>query len=107
MSDLRVKRAPRPVCPFCKEEVAAGHVWVCSSCEAAHHAECEQEHGACASCGFREAGAARRRAEPVALDRPRREGPEIGSSEWGWLIAILLLTVGFLAVLVLGAVVTG
>lgn len=41
----------RPSCPFCKGEVAGGHVWVCPACEAPHHADCHAEHRACATCG--------------------------------------------------------
>lgn len=53
MSDLRV-RVQRPsassTCPFCKDEVTSGHVWVCPDCQAPHHAACHAEHGKCASC---------------------------------------------------------
>lgn len=62
MSELLLRRAPRPVCPFCKEEVAGGLIWVCPGCEASHHAECQTEHGACASCALAPAG----RVDPKA-----------------------------------------
>jgi hypothetical protein len=40
----------RPVCPFCKDELAGGLVWVCPICAAGHHAECQEERRGCASC---------------------------------------------------------
>lgn len=55
MSDVRVQvdRA-RPTCPFCRDEVAGGLVWMCPGCDASHHAACHEEHGACASCALTE-----------------------------------------------------
>ncbi|MBX3467358.1 MAG: hypothetical protein KF878_10745 [Planctomycetes bacterium] len=48
---IKVEGRARPVCPYCKDEVAGGHVWLCPGCAAAHHADCLAGHGACATCG--------------------------------------------------------
>lgn len=77
MSDVRVHvdRA-RPTCPFCKDEVAGGHVWVCPGCEASHHAACHDEHGACASCALaetREAASLATKGDAPASDDPSGE----------------------------------
>ncbi|MCO5167526.1 MAG: hypothetical protein M9894_14360 [Planctomycetes bacterium] len=49
---IKVEGRARPVCPYCKDEVAGGHVWLCPGCAAAHHADCLAGHGACATCGL-------------------------------------------------------
>ena len=51
MRDVRVTARERPRCPFCKDEVVGGHVWLCPACAAPHHADCLREHGACSTCG--------------------------------------------------------
>lgn len=54
MSDVRIAARERPRCPFCKDEVVGGHVWLCPGCAAPHHTECLREHGACSACGARD-----------------------------------------------------
>ncbi|MBL4849071.1 MAG: hypothetical protein JKY65_26400 [Planctomycetes bacterium] len=39
-------------CPFCHDDLESGEtVEACGSCETAHHAECREEFGACATLG--------------------------------------------------------
>lgn len=54
---VRVDRA-RPVCPYCKDEVVGGHVWLCPGCEAPHHSECQRELARCGACGQTDPSAA-------------------------------------------------
>lgn len=71
---IRVGRAgERSWCPFCKDEVTSGPVWVCTGCDAPHHVACHDEHGGCSTCGVKRAPAsAAREAEPApAISRLR------------------------------------
>lgn len=70
---IKVEGRARPVCPYCKDEVAGGHVWLCPGCSAAHHADCHAEHSACAACGLTTAAA----APPAAAAAATTGGPAL------------------------------
>lgn len=79
--EIHLKRT-RVTCPFCRDEVTGGHVWLCPECGAQQHAECLSEHGgSCASCGTAERPDPAPEAAPppalqVSLKEEPREEPE-------------------------------
>jgi hypothetical protein len=78
---VRVERAPGR-CAFCKDEVAKDERAACAGCMAVHHTACFREHGACASCGEREALV--RDGVAPKLDRIEQAQPPPRTGHYGW-----------------------
>lgn len=95
-------RVEHPRCPFCRDQVrTAADKRACASCMAWHHAECWEEHGACAACqaGQATGGPAAEHAAPRPDQRGEVAAPGQGPSRAGTLTALLL---GYATYFVLG-----